>query len=71
MQQKEPAAQMGLSEDVVVMTVLAKMEPSEREALGVRPVRVVINTCARAKQLAAEYQAKRDALAAKLSAPAR
>jgi anti-sigma factor RsiW len=66
----EPAARLGLGEDVVAMTVLGKMEPAEREQLGIRPVRVVINTCPKARQLAADYQAKRDALAARLAAAA-
>jgi len=61
---------MGLGEDVVAMTVLGKMDPAEREQLGVRPVRVVINTCPKARQLAADYQAKRDALTARLAAAA-
>lgn len=55
---------------MVAMTVLGKMDPAEREQLGVRPLRVVINTCSKARQLAAEYQVKRDALAARLAAAA-
>ena len=68
--QKEPGTSLGISEDVVAMSVLAKMQPEERATLGIKPFRVVVNTCQRAQELAAQYDEKRAAVAAKVASAA-
>jgi len=65
---KEPGIALGLSEDVVAMTVLGKMQPDERTAIGITPSRVVVNTCERAQEMAKEYEKRRHEVAAKLAA---
>jgi len=58
----------GISLDVKAMVVMAKMQPAERAALGIAPLRVVVNDCARARQLAEVFDDKRAAVAAKVAA---
>jgi hypothetical protein len=50
------------------MVVMAKMQPAERAALGIAPLRVVVNDCARARQLAEAFDDKRAEIAAKVAA---
>mmetsp|Transcript_25734 Transcript_25734/g.55888 ORF Transcript_25734/g.55888 Transcript_25734/m.55888 type:complete len:185 (-) Transcript_25734:198-752(-) len=58
----------GISQDIKALAVMAKMQPSEREGLGIVPKRVVVNNCARATELAKEFEDKRAAVAAKVAA---
>mmetsp|Transcript_32637 Transcript_32637/g.45299 ORF Transcript_32637/g.45299 Transcript_32637/m.45299 type:complete len:182 (+) Transcript_32637:187-732(+) len=66
---KEAGTSLGLSEDVVAMTVMATMQPSEREEkLGLFAKRVIVNDCERARELAREFDVKRQEAVARVAA---